>query len=305
RAVGLAQMLMRDRDRRPASAPRRGDALDGARAHVSTGEDPRPARLEKVRVALERPAAVGHRRAGEDVAVSVERDLGRQPARLGVGSDEDEQAAGADPGRAAARRVADVEGFERAFAVRRDYLCAVAHVDVRTGRELIDEIARHALTKSLAPAENRHAARVAGEEQRSLSGRVPRADDVNVQTVAGPGFAANSPVGDSLAGEPVEAVEAHAPPGDTAREDDRSRAKHVSAVEVDLLPRGIDARDLPGDEDLRAESPCLLERTTRELVPGDARGEAEIVLDARRRARLTTRRLPFDHDGAQAFRGSV
>ena len=76
-------------------------ALDRAEPDVTAGEDPRHAGLQQIGVAVHRPAAGGaHVGAGEDVAARVQRDLRREPGGLGVGADEDEQAArllGASP----------------------------------------------------------------------------------------------------------------------------------------------------------------------------------------------------------------
>ena len=57
------QVLVDQRDRHRALADRAGDALDRARAHVAGDEHARHARLQQVRVALERPAARPWRRA--------------------------------------------------------------------------------------------------------------------------------------------------------------------------------------------------------------------------------------------------
>ncbi len=63
--------------------------------------------------------------------------------------------------------------------------------------------------------------------------------------------------------------------------------------------------DPPGDEDLGAEPPRLLEGPAGELVAGDAGGEAKVVLDARRGPGLPARGLALDHDRAQALRRAV
>ena len=161
-------------------------------------------------------------------------------------------------------------------------------------------------SSAVAAAEDRHAARVGGEEQRRLPGRVAGADDVDVEAVRVRRLAARRAVGDALAGEPVEALDRELPPGDAAGEDDRPRAQDVAAVEVHLARRrrrsaSIDARD----EDLGAEPPRLLQRAARELVARHARREAEVVLDPRRGAGLAAGRLALDHDRAQALRRAV
>ena len=157
----------------------------------------------------------------------------------------------------------------------------------------------------VAAAEDRHAPRMGGEEQRRLPRRVARADDVDVEPVRVRRLAARRAVRDALPDEPVESLDRQAPPCDAAGEDDRPRLQDVAAVEVDLACRGVDPRDRPGDEDLGAEPPRLLQRTARQLVAGHARREAEVVLDPRRRAGLAAGRLPLDHDRAQPFRRPV
>ena len=79
----------------------------------------------------------------------------------------------------------------------------------------------------------------------------------------------------------VEAGNVELPPRDAAGEHDRAPVQHVAAVQVDLVALAVDARDRARDEDLRAESPRLLERAPGELVAGHAGGEAEVVLDPR------------------------
>ena len=105
--------------------------------------------------------------------------------------------------------------------------------------------------------------------------------------------------------EPVEAVDAEAPPGDAAGEDDRAGAQHVAAVEVHVARRGVDPGDRPGDEDLRPEPAGLLQRPARQLVAGHAGREPEVVLDPRGRAGLTAGSLALDDDRPQPLRGAV
>ena len=151
----------------------------------------------------------------------------------------------------------------------------------------------------------RDALRVRGEEERGLAGRVAGADDVDVLAVDVARLAARRAVEEALAREPLEARDRQLAPGDAAGEDDRLRADHVAAVEVDLLGGRVDPLELAGHEDLGAEPAGLLERAAGELVAGDAVGEAEVVLDPRRRAGLAARRLALDDERAQALRRAV
>ena len=162
---------MHQRDRHAALADGGGNAFHGAEPDVAAREDARDAGLEEVRVAVELPPpGGGHVGAREHVAAAVERDLGRQPRRLGIRSDEDEQAAGFEPGRLSGRGVADVDRLERCIAVRDDHLAPIEHADVRPGGELFDEVMRHALLERFAPVEDGHAPGVRGEEHRRLAG---------------------------------------------------------------------------------------------------------------------------------------
>ena len=118
-------------------------------------------------------------------------------------------------------------------------------------------------------------------------------------------FAACGAVEDPPAHEAVEPLDLELPPRDPAGEDDRPRPQDVAAIEVGLMRRGVDPRDRPCDEDLGAEPARLLERPARQLVARHARREAEVVLDPRGRARLTARRLAFDHDRPESLGRAV
>jgi hypothetical protein len=189
--------------------------------------------------------------------------------------------------------------------VRVDDLAVELDVDVQGPRELLDQVVRHALVQVCAAAEDRHAARVLREVERGLSRGVARADDVDVEPVDLRRLAARGAVRDPFACEAVEAVDVQLSPRDSAGEDDRRRAQDVAAVETHMVVDGVDVRDLPRDDDLGAEPPCLLQRPSGELVAGDAAREAEIVLDARRRARLPSRCLALDHDRPETLGGPV
>ena len=133
-----------------------------------------------------------------------------------------------------------------------------------------------------------------GKVQRRLTGRVSGTDEVDVEPMGGARFTACRSVVDTLADQPVEAIDREATPGDASGKNDGARADDVVAIEENLARRRIDASDRARDQNLRPESPRLLECATRELVARDAAGEAEIVLDARRCPGLTAGRLALD-----------
>ena len=107
---------------------------------------PGNARLEQIWVAVVRPV-VGHAHVGsrEHEAVAVARDLGRQPARLRVRPDEDEEPARVHALGLAGLAVADIDGLERGLAVRGGHLGPEARADVPPGGDLVHEVAGHAL----------------------------------------------------------------------------------------------------------------------------------------------------------------
>ena len=143
------------------------------------------------------------------------------------------------------------------------------------------------------------------EVHRRLTGGVPGSDDVDVEAVRVRCLAPGGAVEDALSRKTVEAGNLELPPGDTAREDDRAGAEHVPSVEVHMACRGVDPGDRAGDEDLGPQSPRLVQRLAREVVAGDAGREAEVVLDAGRRARLAAGRLALDGDDPKSLRGAV
>src|SRR5262249_55530065 len=81
-------------------------------------------------------------------------------------------------------------------------------------------------------------------------------------------------------------VQLEPPPGNPAGDDDRAAVQHVAGVEMHLPLLRVDPVDLAGDEDLCAEALRLLECAAGELLAGDARGKAQVVLDPRGRAGL-------------------
>ena len=177
--------------------------------------------------------------AGEDVAVVVERDLRRQPRRLGVRTDQDEEAARLEPGssrrsRRSARRSPRVT---RRRAPPRPP-CAEARrcsAASRSGRR------GSATCSSRAPSPRQRIVTLRAWFEKNIAAcpaELPGADEVDVEAVRARGLAPRGAVGDALAGQPVEAVHLELPPCDAARQDDRPRPQHVAAVEVHLAGGG-------------------------------------------------------------------
>ena len=263
---------MDEGDRHAALADGRRNALHRGEPDVAAREDAGHARLEQVRVAIELPPSRRLRRAGEDEAVGVEGDLGREPAGLGVGADEDGQPPDSS------RVTSPVSRLRTSIASRDSSPWAATTSAPETtptfgSAELVDEVSRHAASEPAAATEDRHAPGVAREEHGRLPGRVARTHDVDVQSVGVRGLAPRGAVEDALARQALEAIDGQPSPGDAAGEDDRPAAQDVAVVEMDAVRRSLDPRDRPGHENLGAEPPRLLEGTRRGLLAGDARRE--------------------------------
>src|SRR5882757_4785097 len=80
-------------------------------------------------------------------------------------------------------------------------------------------------------------------------------------------FAPRGPVIDTLADEPVEAVDHKVTPSYACRENDRPRTQDIAAIERDLTGRRVYVCDGARDQNLRPKAPRLLQSATREFVP--------------------------------------
>ena len=136
-------------------------------------------------------------------------------------------------------------------------------------------------SSDVSAVEDRHAPRMRGEEHRGLAGRVPRSDDLDVETVRVRSLAACGTVEDPLAHEAIEALDLELPPRDAAGEDDRPGPQDVAAVEVHLVRlRRIDACD---DRVTRISAPsrracaALASRGRRPRRPRGSRGSSRSV----------------------------
>ena len=92
-----------------------------------------------------------------------------------------------------------------------------------------------------------------------------------------------------------------------AGDDHRAGMDDVAAGDGERkrLALAAEPRDLAGDDDVGAELARLGERLVRQRLARDADGKAEVVLDPRARARLSTRGVPLQHQHVEALRGGV
>ena len=135
------------------------------------------------------------------------------------------------------------------------------------GLELADQVLRHALGERLGADEDRDAARVPGEMQRRLAGRVATAHDVDVLSGERLRVADGGAVEDARADQLFGGRDAEAAVGDTGREHDHRRARLADAVDRDGVPAvaGAERDRLARQHELRPEDPRLLVGALREL----------------------------------------
>src|SRR5690348_2298354 len=116
----MGEELVDEGDRHAALADRRCDPLHRAQAHIAAGEDAGRARLEEVRIAGLRPSPhLLQIIACEHISPRVARDLSGQPPRLGIGADENENAAAIVPAELACLAVAEIDRGQMRLAMHR------------------------------------------------------------------------------------------------------------------------------------------------------------------------------------------
>ena len=281
--------------------------LTGPKRTSPQAKMPGHARLQQVRVAVERPVpGRAHVGAGEHVAARVERDLGRQPAGLRVGADEDEQPAGVEPRRLAVARSRTSIASSDASPCTAATSVPNSVRDVRPRRELVDEVARHALLERCR--RGRGSSRCARGWRRTAP---PGPPSCPRRRCGRRGRACSAP---------RCAPRRRRCPSRRAGRSRRSASCRQATPQARMIVRARSTSppsrwtwrvaasirvDRARDEDLGAEPARLLQRAARELVARHARREAEVVLDPRRRARLAAGRLALDDDRAQALRRAV
>ena len=115
--------------------------------------------------------------AGDHEALVVLADVVDQPLRPRRGADHREHRGGLDA--AIGPRTRDHDGFELLVTLERPHLAPGPDADVRLGLDLIDQVARHRHLEP-SPGDDVDLARVVGELDHRLAGRVSSADDDDI-----------------------------------------------------------------------------------------------------------------------------
>src|SRR6267143_2433372 len=165
------------------------------------------------------------------------------------------------------------------------------------------QVARHGFCETVATNEHVHALRGLREEHGRLARGVGAAHDGDLFVSAELRFHTGGGVVYAGALEARQILDREAPILDPARDDDGAGEQRIAGGRTALyavwLRAAVEPGDLPRDEDLRAKLLRLIVCAACQLLAGDAEREAEVVLDARARSRLTAGRVPFDHHDVQ------
>ena len=141
-----------------------------------------------------------------------------------------------------------------------------------------------------------------------LPGRVAATDDHGGAVRAEGRLDRRRGVMDAAALEVLEARHVELPVARARREQDRAGLDALAVAEVNGVVEALLERDrdrLAGEDDRRAELPRLDRRPLRELPAGEARGEAQVVLDPGRRCRLPAGGDRFQRHRREPLRRAV
>ena len=188
-----------------------------------------------------RPVPVGGQvRAGQHEAARIAGDDAVEPVRARRGADEDEQQLGLDHLGSAGRTVPQRQALQVVITVRCHHVGAGPDGDRVDVRDLLDEVVGHRAFQRGPADEHRHRARVPGQVDGGLAGRVGAADDEHVLPGAGRRLGQGGPVVDAAAGQFLNAGRGQLPVGDPGGQDDRVRVDPAAVGEPDAAGRAVD-----------------------------------------------------------------
>src|SRR5258705_10487154 len=97
---------------------------------------------------------------------------------------------------------------------------------------------------------------------------------MDVEAMSPRGFTPRRSVIDALADELVETFDSEMTPGDAGRKNDCACTEEIAIIEINVVRRGINARNGARNQNLRSKAPCLLKGPTCKLITGDAARKA-------------------------------
>ena len=187
------------------------------------------------------------------------------------------------------------------------------HCDVGGGRDPIDQIARHRFREARPAHQHLHLARMAGEENRRLPRRVASAQQGHLFVAAESGLDRRGPVRDAAALELRQVRDLRAAIAGAGGHHHRPRPDTPAVGEVEdvhwirarALGSAVQPLDLGGEAELHPELLRLGESARHQRLPRDTGGKAQIILNARAGAGLSSKGVRFQDQDREALRCSV
>ena len=118
--------------------------------------------------------------------------------------------------------------------------------NIRFAAYLVDQVMRHAAFQRSATYDERHFACVIGEVDGGLAGRIPSANEMNIETLSSAHLAARRAVVDAFANELVQALDGEPTPRDPCRKNESPRPHHLIAIKKHFARRRVYASDRAG-----------------------------------------------------------
>src|SRR5215831_1176171 len=241
---------MDEGDRHAALAHGGGNAFDRTQPHVAACKNTGHACFEQIRVAAVAPvAALEHIVTGQNISARITCDRRWYPFSIRVGADKDEQATTVTSLHSFAPAVTNVDRCQMSVTVDGWYLRAQPDGYVVFPAKLVDQVLRHALLERVASHHESHLSCTVGKVQRRLSGRVSSTNEVDIQSTGGSSLAACRSVVNTLANQPLNALDRNSTPGHASGEDNGARPDDVIAIEKDLPSTRLDTSDGAGNQD--------------------------------------------------------
>src|SRR5215470_11924133 len=248
-----------------AFADRRSDPFDRSAAHVTGGEHPGQAGLQRQRQAAGGPAVAGARgqvESGADEPLPVAGDGLAEPFGARLGADENEQSVRGDGAPRPGGGALQYQRFEMAGAVAgaAGDLHPVADVDVRGVADLADEVVGHASRQRGRADQDGHLLGPSGQVQRGLPGGVGASNDEHVPPAHGRCLAGRGAVEHPSALQLLQGRDAQPPVGDAGRDDHGARGQHAPVGQAQPVMAAVycQARGLPHVQERGTKRPGLL-----------------------------------------------
>src|SRR4051812_23737559 len=179
--------------------------------------------------------------------------------------------------------------------------------DLRMLLDSLDEVTRHCCGQARAANDDVHVPRRPRQIDRCLTRRVAAADDDRLFSLAEARFDWRRAVIDARALETAQLRKRKLAILRASREDDRARPDGAADLQLETIRAEIadEFRRRPGDAHLGAELLRLREGASRQLLTGDAGGEAEIVFDLRAGPRLAAGGVRLQDEDVETFGRAV